>query len=219
MSESKQEVSMIKKTLFVFFAVTFALTSNAQFFNSWGIMGGGTLAKQKFNYKEPDVTQKKKNLLGFNVELFAEFFTNDNFTWRTELEYNKKGCVDKDSGNFKNKLTYISWNNYLKMRTDLFGGTPYLLLGPKLEYMSSQGTSSPHITGAFNKFQLSPDVALGWEFVVFTNVKPTIELHYNPDIGLNAYKDSNLGIMNSAWELRLGLRFASARESCPRVYK
>jgi len=210
---------MTKRIYFSFVLMIFSLGASAQFFNSWGLMGGGTLAKHKFDYKEPDVTQKKKNRLGFNVEVFAEFFTNDHFTWRTEFEYNKKGSIDKDSGDFKNKLTYLSWNNYLKMRTELFGGTPYLLLGPKLEYLLSQGTSSPTITGNFNKFQLSPDVALGWEFIVFTNVKPFLELHYNPDIGLNAYKDNNLAIKNRAWELRIGIRFASARESCPRVYK
>ena len=207
-----------------FVAVLLAMTvlsfnAKAQFFNSWGIMGGGTLAKQKWEFSEPDVTQKKKNIIGFNVEVFAEFFTHENFTWRTEIEYNKKGCLDKDSGNFKNKLSYLSWNNFIKIRTELFGGTPYLLLGPKLEYLLSQGTSSPPITGNFNKFQLSPDAGLGWEFVVFTNVKPFLELHYNPDIGLNAYKKDNLAIKNRAWELRIGLRFASARESCPKVYK
>lgn len=209
----------MKKIIFFLLAAFAAKGACAQFFNSWGIMGGGTLAKQRFEYSEPTLVQKKKNLIGFNAEIFAEFFTHDNLTWRTEVEYNKKGCKDKDGGDFVNKLTYLSWNNYLKMRTELFSGTPYLLLGGRAEYLLSQATQTPTVTGSFNKFQFNPDAGLGWEFTVYSSVKPFLELHYNPDIGLNAYKAGNLEVKNRAWELRLGLRFASGRESCPKAYK
>jgi len=105
---------------------------------------------------------------------------------------------------------------------ELYSGIPYILIGPRLEYRFKHATASPEITGKFNTFQVSPSVGAGWEFMVYSSLKPFVEIHYNPDIKLNAYKVDPLEIKNRAWEIRVGLKFvfnnSSQGEGCPPVY-
>ena len=162
-------------------------------------------------------------MFGFNACAFAEFFSNDYLRWVTEIEYNNKGCHDKTYGDYKNKLTYLCWNNYLKIRSEYYIGIPYLLLGPNLEYLLSENIQSPGVTSSFHLLYVSASFGAGWEFIVFSSLKPMAEIYYNPDIKINAYKQNDLEIKNKAWELRVGLKYvftnSSQGEKCPPVYK
>lgn len=195
---------------------------SAQFFQGWGLMGGLSYYRQKWWLDLPDGSTEKfkqKYILRFNGELFAEFINNEHFHWRTEFQYNQKGCKEKtDNGTFKNKLDYICWNNFLKIYEEEFEGTPYLLVGPRVEYLFKQNTQSPLITDDFRKIHFSWSVGLGWEFPMFSRFKPLIEIHYNPDIN-KAYQTEVLRIINRPWELRIGFRIGSKTKSCPAVYR
>ena len=217
-------------TLLIFFSQIGIVS--AQFFQGLGVMGGLSYYRQKWWLTYTDGSSdklKQKYILRFNGCVFAEFIKHDNFHWRTEFEYNQKGCKQKtDNGTFKNKVDYICWNNYLKIYEDEFEGTPYLLIGPRVEYLIKQNTESPMITDNFKKLHFSWSVGAGWEFPVFGNFKPIIEVHYNPDID-KAYKTSgiapgalgvsSLDIKNRPWELRVGVRIIFNKEGCPPVYK
>ena len=187
--------------------------------NGFGIMGGPTLARHKFHLPLINQDLKTKYLMGFNACAFAEFGHNDYLRWQTEIQYNKKGSHDKVGGDFKNKLGYLCWNNFLKVRIENFFGIPYFLLGARFEYLLSQKIQSPTITSSFYKFHGSPSIGAGWEFTVFSSFKPIVEAHYNPDIKLLAYKSSTLEAFNRPWELRIGLKYVfvntSNGGSCP----
>ena len=205
----------------LFFCIS-ALTASAQFFQGWGLMAGLSYYRQKWWIQNVDGSEskvKQKYILRFNADLFAEFIKNEHFHWRTEFEYNQKGCKEKTpSATYKNKVDYISWNNYLKIYEDEFEGTPYLLVGPRVEYLFRQNTSSPLITSDFRKIHFSWSVGIGWEFVTYGRIKPIVELHYNPDIN-KAYKTSDLAIINRPWELKIGIRIGDKHGSCPAVYR
>ena len=175
----------IKKYFLLWLFVSVLPTAYCQFFQGIGITGGVTLAKEKWFLHYPDgssVTKLKKNIFGFNGSLRAEFINNENIRWVTEFQYNQKGCKDKtDSATFRNRLNYICWNNFLKFQYETFSGFPYLLLGPRVEYLFTQATKSPAITGAFQKFNFSWSIGAGFEKIVYGNFKPFIEVHYNPD--------------------------------------
>jgi hypothetical protein len=211
--------------LFIICVLYFGISSSAfcQFFQGIGITGGVTLAKEKWFLTLPDgstETQRKKNIFGFNGSLRAEFINNDNIRWVTEFQYNQKGCKDKtDSATFRNRLHYIGWNNFLKLQFETFEGFPYLLFGPRVEYLLTQATKSPAITSAFQKFNFSWSVGVGFEKIVYSYFKPFIEVHYNPDFSFTyAYKTDPLKIHNSAWELRIGLIYRpGGHDSCPGV--
>ncbi|MBN8702004.1 MAG: outer membrane beta-barrel protein [Bacteroidetes bacterium] len=208
--------------MFLVLITHFTLSTNAQFVRGIGIMGGVTFAKHKFEFKNPDAIEKKKFVFGFNGELFGEFGRGEYIRWQSEFQYNQKGSKDKtDSTTYKNKLAYVCWNNYLKIRYELFGGIPYLLIGPRIEYKLSEAMQSPTVVSSFKNFQFSPSFGAGWEFVTYSNIKPIVEVHYNPDMYLNAYKTTPLDIKNRAWEIRVGLKYllGNASEDCPPVYR
>ena len=194
---------------------------HSQFFQGIGVTAGVDLAKEKLFLHNPDgsSTQLKKNIFGYYGSLRAEFIDNENIRWVTEFQYDQKGCKDKtDSATFRNRLNNICWNNFLKFQYETFSGFPYLLFGPRIEYLLTQGTKSPAITGAFGKFNFSWSIGAGFENIVYGNFKPFIEIHYNPDTPFYyAYKTSPLDIRNRAWELRIGLIYRPAQKSCPGV--
>ena len=164
--------------------------------------------------------QRKKNIIGFNGSLRAEFINSDYVRWVTEFQFNQKGCKDKtDSATFRNRLNYICWNNFLKFQYETFDGFPYLLMGPRIEYDLSQATSSPAITGAFQKINFSWSVGAGFEKIVYSYFKPFIEVHYNPDFNFTyAYANDPLKIHNRAWEFRIGIIYRpGGHDSCPGV--
>lgn len=196
--------------------------SFGQFFRAAGITAGVTKAKQKWFITNPDGAtdiDKKKNVIGFNGSLRAEFINSEYVRWVTEFQFNQKGCKDKtDSATYSNKLNYISWNNFLKFQMETYPGYFYLMLGPRVEYNLTQSTNSPAITSGFGKLNFSWGPAIGFEKIVFGNFKPFIEIHYNPDTPFYyAYESAPLDIRNRAWELRLGIIWRPVDASCPGV--
>jgi hypothetical protein len=195
----------------------------AQFFQGIGITAGVTKAKQKWFVLMPDSSTeilKKKNRIGFNGSLRAEFINSEYVRWITEFQFNQKGCKDKtDSATYKNRLNYICWNNFLKLQFETFEGFPYLLMGPRVEYLLNKKITSPALTGDFKKFNFSWSVGVGFEKIVYSYFKPFIEIHYNPDTPFYyAYETVPLDIRNRAWELRIGLIFRpGGHDSCPSI--
>lgn len=208
--------------LFFLLLTTISVQLNAQFFQSFGFMGGVTACKEKWWLQDNNTnlsTKKTKNTYRLNGEVFLEMINSDYIRWRSELQYNQKGFTEKtQEQKFKNKLDYVCWNNFLIFRTELFSGIPYFLAGPRIEYNLIQNTPSPAIVNSFKKLHFSWSVGAGWEFIVFSNAKPFIELHYNPDATF-AYSSDYLDTKNKAWELRVGIKFLLNQESCPPVFK
>lgn len=219
----------MKKFLPVFFFLILTSTVEAQFVNGIGINGGVTFAKYRWTVKPDslipfyyDNSQKFKT--SWNVAVFAEFLSDENWRWDSEIQYNHKGSIDVDKTfghNYSDAQTHICWNNYLKYRYEIYYGIPYVFGGVRLEYLFSQSISSPYVPGAFHKFQVSPAVGAGWEFITYGQLKPFVEALYNPDIGLDAYAVKPIYIQNRAIEIRVGLRyeFGGGKERCPKVYK
>jgi hypothetical protein len=192
------------------------LQSNAQFFNSIGVTLGATAANQKFKFQEPLSISRKSYVFGMNASIFLEMLSHDYVRWVTEIQYNQKGSIDKQpEGNYGNRLQYLSWNNYLKFRYEMYAIIPYIMVGPRLDYTLSQATSSPSTTGSYLPLHLSGAVGAGLEFVSFTNFKFFVEGFYVPDL-MPAYVAPLVRVNNKDFELRVGLKyeFAGRKESC-----
>ena len=207
----------MKRLFLLFIAVTAGIDAEAQFLNSIGITAGGSLANQKFSFENPEAISRKKYVIGLNGSVFAEFFSGNYARWVSEIQYNQKGSKDRQpEGDYRNKLQYICWNNYLKLRYEMYSIIPYVLIGPRLEYNLSQNTASPAVTGNFLPIHVSAAAGAGVEFVSYSNFKFFTEAFYNPDIIMPAYKANGLEIRNRNIELRVGLKyeFKGKRESC-----
>lgn len=219
------------KNLFCSLTISLLLitaVADAQFFQGFGATIGVTKAKQKWFYPtKPDasgntrdsIAVRKKNVIGFNGSLRAEFINSDYIRWVTELQFNQKGCKEKpDSVKFKNKLNYICWNNFLKLQYETFEGFPYILFGPRVEYLISKKIQSPSLNGDFKKFNFSLSVGVGFEKIVYSNFKPFVELHYNPDTWFYyGYEHPPMNARDRAWELRIGLIYRPGKKDCPGV--
>ena len=85
--------------------------------------------------------------------------------------------------------------------------------------MFTQGTASPSLAGAFQKFNFIWSAGVGFEKIVYSYFKPFVEVHYNPDTPFYyAYNTSPLDVRNRAWELRIGLIYRTGgHDSCPGV--
>lgn len=211
-----QRSTIVKKIILTISLLFSVLLSNAQFLNSIGVTLGGTAANQKFKFREPVSIDRKKYVFGFNASVFGEFLSHDYIRWVTEIQYNQKGSIDpQPEANYPNRLQYLSWNNYAKVRYEMYSIIPYVMVGPRLDYNLTQSTSSPTITGKFIPLHVSAAVGGGVEFVSYTNFKFFVEGFYNPDI-MPAYISSPLFVDNKAFELRVGLKyeFAGKKESC-----
>jgi opacity protein-like surface antigen len=206
----------MKKIISFAIILTIAFQCKAQFVNSIGLTAGVSAGNQKFFFKDPVAISKKKYTVGFNASFFAEFFSHDYARWVSEIQYNQKGSIDKQpEQNYPNKLQYLSWNNYLKLRYEMYSIIPYVLVGPRLDYMLTQSITSPEIVSSFSKLNLSAGLGGGVEFISYSNFKFLVEAFYNPDI-LPAYVTPDLHVKNKNIELRIGLKyeFAGTKESC-----
>ena len=206
---------MKKFLLFSVLLFSFA-GANAQFVNAIGITAGASAGNQKFFFHDPLAISRKNYTFGFNASIFGEFMSRDYVRWVSEIQYNQKGSTDRRAENtYPNKLQIISWNNYLKIRYEMYSIIPYILVGPRLDYTLSQGTTSPEITGPFLPLHLSAAVGAGTELVSYSNFKVFLEGFYNPDL-MPAYIRPGLHVKNKNFELRLGLKyqFGDRKESC-----
>jgi hypothetical protein len=206
----------MKKLILFAVILLSTLQGNAQFINAIGVTIGATAANQKFKSREPVSISRKSYIFGFNASVFLECLSHDNARWITEIQYNQKGSMDLQPGvGYPNQLTYLCWNNYLKFRYEMYRIVPYVMVGPRLEYNLTQGTTSPNITGRFLPLHISAALGGGLELVSYSNFKFFIEGFYNPDI-MPAYISPALHINNKAFELRVGVKyqFGGQQESC-----
>jgi hypothetical protein len=205
------------KKIFSFIVIfVIAFQCKAQFVNSIGVTVGVSAGNQKFFFYDPPAISNKKYIFGFNASVFGEFFSHDYARWVTEIQYDQKGSVDKEPNqNYPNQLQYLSWNNYLKLRYEMYSIIPYIMIGPKLEYRLVQSTTSPVIAAPFLPLHISGAFGGGLEFVSYTNFKFLVEAFYNPDM-MPAEVQQGLHIKNKNIELRIGLKyeFAGRKERC-----
>lgn len=201
------KTKLFYKLFIVFAALLPAFTAQAQLVNGVGVMGGLTYSRQKWYMPEEDI--KQKYLLRYNGEVFVEWFSHDYIRVVSELQYNMKGTKVRETGE-KYKLDYFAFNNYLKLRSELYSIIPYFLVGPRVEYTfrSNQAGSKP--------LHFGWSAGAGFETVSFGPVCFLTELHYNRDINYAGRTDF-LDYKNRAWELRVGLKykFSDPSNDCP----
>ncbi len=192
------------------------LVSQAQFLNAFGIMGGATVATHKYRFTNTEF-DSNKYITGLNGSCFWELFDKDHFRWQTELQYNQKGSIDKYDQTLKNRVHYFCWNNFLKIRSMRIAGTPYALVGPRIEYLFWQDTQSPDMQGRFNRIHISGSLGIGWEFEVHRGPKPFVEMQFNPDMFMPAYNAGDFRVRNFVLELRVGAKLYWNRDRCPKT--
>ena len=196
--------------LFLLFALN--NTCHAQFIKGFGATLGATFSTQKWLYSNPELSFKKKYKPGLNGSAFVEYIDHKYYRMITELQYNMKGAKEPNALPFfpsKYKANYISFNNFFKIRQELYTVTPYALAGPRVEFLLNSNIPqmrAVHVTAS---------AGLGMEFLF---ARPWIffaEVQYNPD-AMKAYRINDLRIRQNAWEIRVGVKYEHKKKSdCP----
>jgi hypothetical protein len=211
----------MKRGLILIVFIGLWTSAGAQFFQGFGVTLGGTYSNQKWKLTNDDnINQRYK--LSFNGSVFAELGDHDYARWITEIEYNRKGARQRFPVDDKSaiKANYVSWNNFLKFRQELYDVTPYWYIGPKVEYLinGSLPYSQIHATGA---------TGIGIELLTFDPWIWLLDFQWNPDIMPSLKTDAPLPnentiltyqrIRHNAFELKLGVKFKgkAKRSSCP----
>jgi hypothetical protein len=216
---------MLKKIILIVALVYISYNSNAQFFRGVGLFIGATESSHRYINKNdvdsflythtyPAPSHRSAEYFSWSGGILGEFLKFDHFRWQTELEYCNKGAVERPlldrwpttrGSRSVNKFSYIQWNNYAKFfLNEGYRGTPYIMLGARLEYNLNKKISAySDVMSKVRKITVSPDVVLGYEFSVYSKFKPFVELHYNPDV-LKTKVDP-VKQWNRTFELRLGV--------------
>ena len=213
----------MKKHLTYLFILSF-LSSSAQFVNGLGIFLSGMAGRHKFT-DETELrsigTHKSKYIFRPAGGVLADMGRNEFAKWRTEFEYNSMGAKEKiviggNDKTFKNKLDYISWNNFFKLQTETFYGFPYFLVGARCQYLfKNKPEIYQDILKQGKKFHFSWDVAAGFEFMGYSSFRFFTEYHFINDLP-SYYNKNDLKLRTHTHELRVGVvyRFIERMERC-----
>jgi hypothetical protein len=184
--------------LFIFTII--AMDCNAQFIKGIGIMGGVNMSNQRWQIDTTDYNKNQKFKFGFNGSLFVEYINHEYIRMVTEVQYFQDGSKSRLFGNTIGN-NYVCFNNFLKLRQELYDVTPYFLIGPKFKYLVGESG----FTG-FRPMHFSMYAGIGMEFLY---KKPWIfiaELGYDHDIN-RALKQEFIAITNKTICLRLGIKY------------
>lgn len=200
------------------------------FFRGAGIYGAVTQNSHRYwnkNEKDKDYnifvpknyypsSHISREYFNWGAGIFAEFLPYNRVRWHTELEYCRRGALEKEiinqyigirSGSFtRNRYTYFQWNNYLKFYHPIFFDSHwYWMPGIRLEYLFSQRISAfaPY-SSSFRKLWFSGNIALGFERPLFKRWSWIFETHYFADI-IREKPFDGVYIRKRTIEYRLGL--------------
>lgn len=205
----------MKKNLTLFF-VLFSICAQAQLTN-WGASIGLTQARQVWDLKPLETIYKSNYKSGFNGQFFLEFGEKAMISHVWELQYNQKGAKGSFPSNtdFRYKTNFVSLNYYFKIRKEIKYGNPYILIGPRIEYLLTNNMPiEPGIleinllaANAGQKLGIGAAVGVGYEFTAMHEAWwPYFEFIYNPNV-LDYHNNDFSRMRGTVFELRLGMKF------------
>ena len=174
--------------------------AKAQFFQGVGITLGANMSNQRWQIDTINYNKNQNFLFGFSGSLFVEYINHQYVRMITEVQYFQEGSKSKFLNNTI-KTDYACFNNFLKLRQELYDVTPYFLIGPKFKYLMGQSG----IAG-FKQMHLSMYAGIGMEFLYKRPWIFFVETGYDHDIN-RALKQEFIAITNKTICLRIGLKY------------
>jgi hypothetical protein len=208
-------VSIIKAIALLLFFIASLQNVKGQFLHAYGATVGFTLANQTWNFDDAETRFSMRNRFGLNGSLFLEFFNHDVFTWVMEGQFNQLGArwvVSPDNRNvdYKHRLNYLSFNNFLKARTEGIDANLYVLAGPRVMYQLSSNAPD------FRQLSFAVSGGIGMDYTYLDPVIFFVETQYIYGIFSAA---ENVAVRNRAFEFKIGIKklFGGSSDYCPPV--
>ncbi len=200
---SKNTLSMPLLMLIVFIVplnFLYPLKARAQFFQGVGLTLGGNLSNQRWQLDSIHYNKNQSYKFGGHVGLFVEYMRHDYMRMITELQYFQEGSNSKISRNTVS-TNYFCFNNFFKLRQELYDVTPYFLIGPKLKYLYTENGVS-----GFKPIHLSMYAGVGFEFLYHRPWLYILEIGYDHDID-RALSQTAFQITNKTICIKAGIKF------------
>ena len=212
----------MKKIYLILILFSVVSTSQAQLIRNYGLKIGATISNQEWNYSTLPIDFDPDNRWGLNLGVFTEFLDIPYFSLVTELNYVQKGMIEEDIPvttvtNPDGTGEYVTWDtrvDYLnlcalgKLRLDFSLFTPYLLIGPKVDFeinlINSLGLTN-EVEDNYNKIIYGVKLGGGTE-IKLTSFSILAEIIYDYNFN-DLFENENLIVTASSVDFRLGIMF------------
>lgn len=215
----------MKKVCFVFTLLFVFSTSQAQIIRGYGLKVGSTISNQDWEYSNSPglsgLSFDSDNRVGINFGIFTEFLNVPFISIITEVNYIQKGMKAEvpertvsqpdGTGEFVTWYTRVDYINIsalgkLRINADLF--TPYILLGPKIDFEIHKANSLGQVNVVeenFNKNRFGLKVGIGTE-INLLSFNLLAEFLYDADFN-ELYENENLKVNSNSFDLKIGIIF------------
>ena len=214
---------MKKVILLISVVIIFIDPSNAQLIRNYGLKFAFTSASQTFEYANPPFPgfgPSKVRRAGFNVGFFVEWFNIPFLSVLSQIEYTQRGVGEEyyitEDGpvpvgtrtDFR-RVDYLSIPILLKFNVPLGVVTPYLIAGPRADFLlgyQDNQTAFNSLYKNFKKSLIGGSIGLGLESGNFLPIDLSAEFRYNADFS-NSFDNEYLRVRNNAFDVWLGVAF------------
>jgi opacity protein-like surface antigen len=211
----------MKRLLFFIVVVIFQSSVSAQLIRGYGLKLGSTISNQSWEYDQSvGASFDPDNRTGLNIGVFAEFLDIPLLSVVAEVNYVQKGMKDEvaiTTAESPYPESFITWDtriDYLnltalaKLRLNYGVLSPYLVLGPKIDFELNQDRSidgGSIVEDEFNTSRFGLKVGIGTE-VNLLPITFLVEILYDVDFD-ELYKNENLKVSSNSFDIRVGIMF------------
>jgi len=199
-----------------------SITAHGQVMESMGLKAGLSLANQSHQFTSIDYTLDTEFIVGPSVALFFEAFRTEHLSFQLELAYVAKGSkttiqsvtvnhlendlLTVNQGDLNvSRFSYLVCSPMVRYRFERERTIPYLLLGPRLDYLLTYKTDSEYPLEEQNSFILGLHGGAGVEFRI-GGLGIFGEVQYQPDLSPVTNQEPIL-LNNDVLLFNLGIRY------------
>ncbi|MFZ1081620.1 MAG: porin family protein [Candidatus Kryptoniota bacterium] len=192
--------------------------SHAQLIRAYGLKLGTDAANESWVYTTFS-NSPSDNRWGFTVDGFVEFFNLPFFSGVAEIQYTQKGMMEKlpvttdagpeGTGQFLTigpSVNYLSIPLLAKVRFERGNITPYLIAGPRMDFLlSKNGNGYDLVVNQFKTSEFGATFGVGVELTSILPVGALAEFRYNPSFD-DALNNGSVKVRNRSFDFLLGVR-------------
>lgn len=194
-------------------------STNAQFIRGYGLKFGAISATQTWDYKTSTKFSPERRW-GIDAAGYIEVINLPYFRLLGELHYIQKGfsitlpvtTISQPDGTgeyitLKPRVDYLSVPILAKLRFDLGKVTPYLIAGPRFDFLISKNPDGfQSVLDNFKSKDIGISIGSGFEFSLKFIKSVLAEFRFSPSFS-EAYSSNTLTVKNQSFEFLLGVRF------------